>query len=123
MSDADDDDVGDRPASKRARGEKMSKLIDDIAEDEDDPDADDDDYDDDQPDEEDDTGDFIANDADAAPSSTSPSHRAKGKARMPRGADIDEDDTMHLSLDQLREQRDAERLVADLESRYGGGGW
>ena len=126
MSDADDDDISDRRAPKRSRGENMSKLIDDIAEDDDDPDADDDDYDDDHPDDDadDDAADFIADNTDASalplPSSPSSSRAPKGKARMPRGADIDEDDTLHLTLDQLRDQREADRLVADLESRYGG---
>ena len=120
----DDDDGGgrERPLAKRARGEDMSKLIDDIAEDEDDPDADDEDYDDDAADDDDDAGDFIADGDDGAAASDPARPRPKGSARMPRGGDIEEDDTMHLSLDQLREQQEADRLVKEIEGRYGGDG-
>ena len=93
----------------------MRKLVDDIAEDEDDPDADDEDYDDEA--EEDDTGDFVdKGDADDADGRS----RKPGKARLPRGGLIAEDDTLHLTLDQQREQEEADRLVKDIESRYGG---
>jgi len=112
MSDRHDDDGA--PAAKRRRPEK---LIDDIAEDEDDPDADDEDFDIDNPDDLDDPDLIAAEDDDAADPSQP---RRPGKARMPRGATIEEDDTMHLTLDQRREQEEAERLVRELDERYGG---
>ena len=92
------------------------KLIDDIADDDDDPDADDDDFDIDNPDDFDDAADIIADDEPADPSQP----RRVGKARMPRGGTIEDDDTMHLSLDQRRDQEEAERLVRELDERYGG---
>ena len=103
----------DAPSAKRQRPDK---LIDDIAEDEDDPDASDEDFDINNPDDIDDTADLIADDDETDPSQP----RRAGKARMPRGATIEEDDTMHLTLDQRREQEEAERLVKELDERYGG---
>jgi transcription elongation factor SPT5 len=94
-------DAASAEEDEEPQKKKRLKLIDDIAEDEDDSEANSsDDYSSDEANEED--LDMIDNSA---------------AARLARG--VDEDDTLHLSLDQAREQKEAAELVARLEQRYG----
>ena len=123
-----DDDVDDldERAPKRLRADLPSKFVDDIAEDEDDPDAEDEDEDDGDADD-DEINDIIADDADdadndgadAAPAA--PANKPLSRGRVAAAGAVPEDDSLHQALDQAREAREADAIMKRLQQKYGDG--